>query len=83
MTCKARLEKEIDTLPFDTKFRDRKLHDMNLRLDGMYETIAEIEELIADADLRKKVMEEEAVTLENIYKILLNFSSLFDIIDED
>lgn len=70
-------------MPYDTKFRDRKLRDMNLRLDGMYETIAEIEELIADATLRKKVMEEEAVTLENIYKILLNFSSLFDIIDED
>lgn len=26
-----------------------KLHDMNARLDGMYEKIAEIEELIADA----------------------------------
>ena len=80
---KARLEREIDTLPFDTKFRDRKLRDMNLRFDGMYETIAEIEELIADANLHKKAMEEEAVTLENIYKILLNFSELFDIIDED
>ena len=80
---KARLEKEIDTLPFDTKFRERKLHDMNLRLDGMYEAIAEIEELIADANLRKKAMEEEAITLENIYKILLNFSELFDIIEED
>ncbi len=80
---KARLEKEIDTLPFDTKFRERKLHDMNLRLDGMYEAIAEIEELIADANLRKKAMEEEAITLENIYKILLNFSELFDIIDEN
>lgn len=80
---KARLEKEIDTLPADTKFRERKLHDMNMRLDGMYETIAEIEELIADSNLRKKVTEQEAVTLENIYKILLNFSELFDIIDED
>ena len=56
---------------------------MNARLDSMYETIVEIEELIADANLRKKAMEEEAVTLENIYKILLNFSELFDIIDED
>ncbi len=66
-----------------TKFRERKLHDMDARLDGMYETIAEIEELIADANLRKKAMEQEAVTLENIYKILLNFSELFNIIDED
>lgn len=80
---KARLEKGIDALPFDAKFRERKLHDMNARLDGMYETIAEIEELIADANLRKKAMEEEAITLENIYNILLNFSELFDIIEED
>lgn len=49
----------------------------------MYETIAEIEELIGDANLRKKTMEQEAVTLENICKILLNFSELFDIINED
>lgn len=56
---------------------------MNVRLDGMYETIAEIEELIGDANLRKKTMEQEAVTLENICKILLNFSELFDIINED
>lgn len=80
---KARLEKEIDTLPFDAKFRERKLRDMNARLDGMYETIADIEELIADANLRKKAMEQEAITLENINKILLNFSDLFDIIDAD
>ncbi len=80
---KARLEKEIDTLPFDTKFRERKLRDLNARLDGMYETIAELDELIADANLRKKAMEEEAVTLENIYRILLNFSEFFDIINED
>lgn len=73
----------IDTLPFDTKFRERKLRDLNARLDGMYETIAELEKLIGDAKLQKKAMEEEAVTLENIYRILLNFSEFFDIIDED
>ena len=80
---KARLEKEIDTLPADVKFRDKKLHDMNLRLDGMYEVMAEVEESIADARLRKKAMEEEAITLENIRKILLNFTELFDIMEED
>lgn len=80
---KARLEKEIDTLPLDTKFRERKLHDMNVRLDGIYETIAELEELIADAKLQKNAMEEETVTLENIYRILLNFSAFFDIINKN
>lgn len=32
---KARLENEVDTLPTDTKYRDRKLHDMTIRLDGL------------------------------------------------
>ena len=31
---KTRLENEIDSLPEDTRFRERKLHDMALRLDG-------------------------------------------------
>lgn len=33
-TC---LENEIDSLPEDTRFRERKLHDMTLRLDGLYD----------------------------------------------
>ena len=32
---KARLEREIDNLPVDTRFRERKIHDMTLRLDGL------------------------------------------------
>ena len=31
---KARLEREIDNLPVDARYRERKLHDMTLRLDG-------------------------------------------------
>lgn len=33
---KTRLEKEIDKLPADVKYRERKIHDMTLRLDGDY-----------------------------------------------
>ena len=28
---KARLEREIDNLPIDARFRERKIHDMTLR----------------------------------------------------
>ncbi|NMA65556.1 MAG: recombinase family protein, partial [Clostridiaceae bacterium] len=38
---KARLENEIDTLPVDTRYRDRKLHDMTIRLDGLYDIMVE------------------------------------------
>ena len=32
---KARLEREIDNLPIDARFRERKIHDMTLRLTRM------------------------------------------------
>ena len=41
---------------------------MTLRLDGLYDTIVELEERIEDAKLRKSSIEMETITLDNIYK---------------
>lgn len=67
---KARLEREIDNLPADAKYRERKIHDMTIRLDGLYDTIVELEERIEDAKLRRSSIEMEAITLENVYRIM-------------
>ncbi|MBP1863591.1 peptidoglycan hydrolase CwlO-like protein [Clostridium tetanomorphum] len=75
---KTRLENEIDSLPEDTHFRERKLHDMTLRLDGLYDIIVELEEKIKDVKLRRKAVEQDAITLENIYTLLANFDKVFD-----
>ena len=80
---KARLEREIDNLPVDARYRERKLHDMTLRLDGLYDIIVELEERIEDAKLRRSSIEMEAITLDNIYKILLNFGKLYDRISDE
>lgn len=80
---KARLEREIDSLPIETAHRERKLHDMTLRLDALYDTIVEIEEKVEDAKLRRKSVEAEFITMENIYKILEHFGELYDIISDD
>ena len=80
---KARLEREIDNLPVDARYRERKLHDMTLRLDGLYDTIVELEERIEDTKLRRNSIEMEAITLDNIYKIMLNFGKLYDIISDE
>ena len=53
---KTRLENEIDSLPEDTRFRERKLHDMTRRLDVLYDTIVELEEKIEDVKLRRNIM---------------------------
>lgn len=80
---KLRLEKEIDTLPIDASHRERKIHDMTLRLDSLYDIMVEIEEKIEDAKLRKKSVETEILTMESIYKILQNFGELYDRITDE
>ena len=80
---KARLENEIDTLPADTKYRDRKLHDMTIRLDGLYDIIVELEEKIEDAKLRRQSVERDAITLDNVYKLMINFERVYDRINDE
>lgn len=80
---KSHLEKEMDSLPIDIKCRERKLHDMAIRLDGLYDTIAELEERIGDTKLRKDSVEMEAAAIDNIYKIFRNFNRLYNMINEE
>ena len=48
-----------------------------------YDTIVELEERIEDAKLRKSSIEMETITLDNIYKLMLNFGKLYDIISDE
>ena len=80
---KARLENEIDNLPADARFRERKIHDMTLRLDALYDTMVELEKRIEDAKLRKSSIEMEAITLDNVYKIMQNFGKLYAIMNDE
>ena len=80
---KTRLENEIDSLPEDTRFRERKIHDMTLRLDGLYDIIVELEVKIEDVLLRRKAVEQDAITLENIYTLLANFDKVYDKISDE
>lgn len=80
---KARLENEIDTLPEDTRFRDRKLHDMTIRLDGLYDIIVELEEKIKEEKLKRHSVEMNAITLDNVYKLMINFEKVYDKISDE
>lgn len=80
---KARLENEIDTLPEDTRYRERKLHDMTIRLDGLYDIMVELEEKIEDAKLKRRSVEKNAITLENVYQLMINFEKMYDKINDE
>ena len=47
------------------------------------EKISELEERIEDAKLRRSSIEMEAITMDNIYKLMLNFGKLYDIISDE
>ena len=80
---KARLENEIDTLPEDTRYRDRKLQDMTIRLDGLYDIMVELEEKIEDAKLKRRSVEMNAITLDNVYRLMINFEKMYDRINDE
>jgi site-specific DNA recombinase len=80
---KSRLENEIDTLPEDARHRERKLHDMTIRLNDLYDIIVELEDKIEDAKLRRKSVERDAITLDNVYKLMINFEKVYDKINDE
>jgi len=80
---KTRLERELDNLPVDIRHRERKIHDMTIRLDGLYDIIVEIEKNIEDAKLRRHSIEMQTISLDNIYKIMLNFEMVYGKINDE
>ena len=82
-TNKTRLEEEVDSLPLNIKYRERKICDMTARIDSMYDIITELEEKIEDAQYKRRAIEEKSLTLENIYRILEHFSEFYDIMNDE
>lgn len=74
MQNKNRLEHEIDNLPSNIKYRDQMISDMNSRLCGMYDIMAQIQDNIDDAIARLEAANNEQITIENVCSILNNFS---------
>jgi len=81
---KETLEREIDTMPYDAPHRERKLQDLNRRLDKAYDELIDIEQQIDDLILKREAIESNALTLEQVYQVLEHFDLLFDSMsDED
>lgn len=80
---KNNLMTEIDMLDPENKHYEDIKNDLNERLYSMYDKIDEVKNLLNDAYARKQTIEEEKLTSDNIYKILVHFDKLFYIMNED
>lgn len=75
---KRSLEKQIDSLDVEDRHYDRKLSDLQDRLDKMYDNIDDTESKLEECKDRKKSIEAEKLTGDNVYKILIYFDRLYD-----
>ena len=79
---KRSLEKQIDNLDVEDRHYDRKLSDLQDRLDKMYDNIDDAEKSIAVCKDRKKAIEAEKLTGDNVYKVLIYFDKLYAVMEE-
>lgn len=75
---KTMLENQIDGLAFDDRHYEKKMRDLQNRLDGMYDKIADLEGYIEELEQRKRNVEMQMLSVEKVYKYLLNFDKLYD-----
>ncbi len=71
------------TLLADAKYHERKIHDMTVRMDELYEVIVNLETRIEGVRLLRVVVETEAIYVENLFKIMQNFGELYAIVSDE
>ena len=79
---KTRLAEDIDMLDPEDKHYSRMKKDMEDRLYKMYDKIDDLESQVIDAKAKKRAIEADKVTGNNIYKILIYFDKLYAVMDQ-
>jgi site-specific DNA recombinase len=78
---KRSLENQIDDLDTEDRHYDRKLSDLQGRLDKMYDNIDDVERSLQECRDRKRAIEAEKLTGDNVYKTLIYFDKLYEVMD--
>lgn len=79
---KRSLEKQMDSLDYEDRHYERKLADLQDRLDMMYDKIDDIEHVLSECKDRKRAIEAEQLTSQNVYKILIYFDKLYAVMED-
>lgn len=75
---KRSLQTQMDNLDVEDKHFDRKLSDLQDRLDAQYDKIEDIETQLAESKDRRKTIVADKMTGDNIYKLLIHVNDLYD-----
>lgn len=77
MGAKKKLTEMMERLDIGDKHYDRKYQDMQDRQNVLYDRISELEEAIADIEVKISGAYEEKITIDQLYKILLNVDKMY------
>ena len=68
----------MDSLDVTDRYYDRKYQDMQDRLDHFYDQVDEIEDSIAQVEVRIQNIRQQKLGSDNVYQYLLYFDKLYD-----
>ena len=74
---KSRLERQMDTLDINDAHYDRKILDLQRRYDEQYDIIEEIEVQIGELQSQIRSIQQEKISGDNIYRLLLAFDEVY------
>lgn len=81
-SIKFKIIEEIDNLDVDDKHYKRRKKDLDARLNRMYDKIEEIENALIEVKTKKETIEAEKLTGDNIYKVLIYFDKLYEVMSD-
>ena len=76
-TIKTRLEQQMDNLDVTDIHYDKKISDLQRRLDTQYDKIDEVEETIADLKSQVYELKKNQIDADSIYGFLNAFNELY------
>jgi site-specific DNA recombinase len=80
-SVKSKIMEEIDTLDPDDRHYIIRKSDLDERLYKMYDKIEDAENQLVTARAKKQAIEADKITGDNIYKILLCFEKLYNVMN--
>lgn len=81
-SIKFKIIEEIDNLNVEDKHYKHRKKDLDDRLNRMYDKIEEIENALIEVKVKKETIEAEKLTGDNIYKVLIYFDKLYEVMND-
>ena len=74
---KTRIEQQMDSLDVNTSHYEKKIADLQRRLDSQYDTIDETEQAIAEVRAQILDLKKSSISANSIYEFLLHFDEIY------